>query len=138
MNRSLTARFISSWSSNTLRPACSSVRTTRSLHVSEHAGRYCVLPGGELTSNAIKLVRQELRIELRAALHFVREKSEPIATKPIHVRFNGESGSVVLHVRPASTAHHQGYALVIFDEQPAEATAEKALGLPARPTEVPA
>ena len=30
LNRSLTARFISSWSNNTLRPACSSVRTTRS------------------------------------------------------------------------------------------------------------
>ncbi len=105
------------------------------VHVSEHAGRFCVLPGGELTSNAIKLVRQELRIELRAALHFVREKHEPIATKPIHVRFNGDSGTVVLHVRPASTAHHQGYALVIFDELPAEATAAKALGLPARPTE---
>ena len=80
------------------------------VHVSEHAGRFCVLPGGELTSNAIKLVRQELRIELLAALHFVREKCEPISTKPIHVRFNGESGSVVLHVRPASSPHHQGYA----------------------------
>ena len=105
------------------------------VHVSEHAGRYCVLPGGELTSHAIKLVRQELRIELRAALHFVRERSEPFTTKPIHVRFNGESGLVVLHVRPAPSPHHQAYALVIFDEQTAEATADEALGLPARPTD---
>ena len=93
------------------------------VHVSEHAGRYCVLPGGELTSSAIKLVRQELRIELRAALHFVRERSEPFVTKPIRVRFNGESTSVVLHVRPASTPHHQAYALVVFDERTAAETA---------------
>ena len=109
------------------------------VHVSERAGRYCVLPGGEFTSNAIKLVRQELRVELRAALHFVRERSEPFVTKPIRVRFNGESGTVVLHVRPASAPQHQGYALVIFDERPAETAAEKPAelpsGLPTGPTD---
>jgi two-component system, chemotaxis family, CheB/CheR fusion protein len=102
------------------------------VHVSEHAGRYCVVPGGELTSSALKLVRQELRAELRAALYFVREKCQPFVTKPILVRFNGESGLVVLHVRPASTPPHQGYALAIFDEQTAETTAEK----PAEPSVV--
>jgi two-component system, chemotaxis family, CheB/CheR fusion protein len=105
------------------------------VHVSEHGGRYCVLPGGELTSNSIKLVRPELRVELRAALHFVREKSEPFVTRPIRVRFNGESGAVVLHVHPASTPHHQGYALVIFDERPDETAATKPPGLPGAPSE---
>lgn len=107
------------------------------VHVSEHAGRYCVLPGGELTSNALKLVRKELRGELRAALHFAREKHGPVATKPIRVRFNGESGSVVLHVRPASTPLHQGYVLVIFEEQPPEKAAEQPPELPAPSQAVP-
>ena len=107
------------------------------VHVSEHAGRYCVLPGGELSSSAIKLVRQELRVELRAALHFVRERSAPVVTKPIRVRFNGESGTVVLRVRPASTPHHPGYALVIFDERPDETAAKKASELTAGPVGAP-
>ncbi len=106
------------------------------VHISEHAGRYCVLPGGELSSSATKLVRRELQIELRSALHFVRERHEPFISKPIQVRFNGKSGSVVLQVRPASTTRHQGYVLVIFDEKPVELTAEQDLGLPARPTEI--
>ena len=37
------------------------------VHLSEHAGRYLVHPGGELTASVFRLVRDELRIELRAA-----------------------------------------------------------------------
>jgi two-component system, chemotaxis family, CheB/CheR fusion protein len=105
------------------------------VHVSEHAGLYCVLPGGELTASVIKLVRKEFRGELRAALHIAREKHEPFATKPIRVRFNGETSFVVLHVRPVSTTTHQGYALVIFEEQTAETAAKKPPGSPAQPSE---
>ena len=37
------------------------------VHLSEHAGRYLVHPGGEPTASIFKLVREELRIELRAS-----------------------------------------------------------------------
>ena len=50
----------------------------RVVHLSEHAGRYLVHPGGELTTSAFKLVREELRIELRAALHAARERGVPL------------------------------------------------------------
>ncbi|HEX8853210.1 MAG TPA: chemotaxis protein CheB, partial [Pyrinomonadaceae bacterium] len=39
------------------------------VHMSERAGRYMELHGGELSPNLLSLIRPELRLELRAALH---------------------------------------------------------------------
>lgn len=88
------------------------------VHLSEHVGRYLLNPAGEPTLNIFKLVRKELQLELRAALHTARTKEEPADTKPLHVKFNGDSGYVTLHVRPATDAQQRGFALVIFNEYP--------------------
>lgn len=87
------------------------------VHLSEHAGRYLLPPGGEITDSAHKLVRPELRMDLRGALQAVREQSEEITTKPVSVRFNGESEQVTLRVKPALGDQHHGFVLVIFDGQ---------------------
>ena len=87
------------------------------VHLSEHVGRYLVHPGGTLTSNVFKLVREELQIELRAALHAARRKGRAMRSPSIAVRFNEEIAMVILHVRPAMEPEHEGFALVIFDEQ---------------------
>jgi two-component system, chemotaxis family, CheB/CheR fusion protein len=87
------------------------------VHLSEHAGRYLLNAGGEPTLNVIKLVRRELQIELRAALHAVRRQNAPVSTNPVQVRFNGESGSVVMHVRASLEPHQAGFALIIFEER---------------------
>lgn len=86
------------------------------VHVSEHAGRYLVHPGGEITSSAFKLVREELRLELRAALHTAREHHEPRRSPPVPVSFDGQFRDVALHVRPSLEPEQEGFALVIFDE----------------------
>src|SRR5262249_55607213 len=39
------------------------------VHLSERAGRYLQIAGGEPSQNLLKLVRQELRLELRSALY---------------------------------------------------------------------
>lgn len=39
------------------------------VHLSDGVERYLVLPGGEVTMNLYKVVREELRIDLRGALH---------------------------------------------------------------------
>jgi two-component system, chemotaxis family, CheB/CheR fusion protein len=87
------------------------------VHLSEHAGRYLLSPGGEPTVNLLKLVRKELQIELRTALHAARTKNAPVDSKPVPVRFNGESGFVTLHVRPSLEPRQEGFALVIFEER---------------------
>lgn len=96
------------------------------LHLSEHAGRYLLPPGGEPTQSAVKMVREELRIELQAALQRVRDKGKSYDSRPIPVRFNGHSSPVVLHVHAAEQRGHdgetgdhddEGFALVIFEER---------------------
>ncbi len=86
------------------------------VHVSEHAGRYLLHPGGELTSNAFKLLREELRIDLRAALSEARH-GKPTRSRPIAVQFEGQTHAVVLDVRPALEPKEQGFVLVLFDEE---------------------
>ena len=102
------------------------------LHLSEHAGRYLVHPGGEPTQSAVKMVREELRVELQAALHQARERKETLDSKPIPVRFNGHAIPVVLHVRPSLERDEEGFVLVIFEERDPSVTGEVA---PAGPRE---
>jgi two-component system CheB/CheR fusion protein len=86
------------------------------VHVSEHAGRYLVHPGGEITTNVFKLVREELRIPLRTALHDVRRTTRRCRTNPIPVRFNGDTRFVRVDVRPTQSKEQDGYILILFDE----------------------
>lgn len=86
------------------------------VHLSEHTGRYLTLPGGEPTTSIVKIVREDLRIELRALLRAAREEQKPKRSKPIPVRFNGDTCPVVLHVRPSQEPQQEGYVLVFFDE----------------------
>src|SRR5205823_1206162 len=86
-------------------------------HLSEHAGRYLIHPGGEPTPNVLKLVRPELRVELQVALQTARDRKEPFDSPPIQVQFDGESCPVLLHVRPALDPASEGFALVIFEER---------------------
>ncbi len=88
------------------------------VHLSEHAGRYLIHPGGTLTASVVKLIREELRIELRALLQQARDKREPLDSRVIPVRFNGHPVPVVMHVRPARETEQEGLVLLIFDERP--------------------
>lgn len=71
------------------------------VHISEHAGRYLQVSGGDLSANVHRLAREELRLELRAALQRAAESGRDARTKPIPVRFGEEPKRVVIHVRPS-------------------------------------
>ena len=86
------------------------------LHVSEHAGRYLQVSGGLPSNNVFKLVREELRTELHAALFLARERQKTSRSKPIAIRVNGETRNVVLRVSPTEAQETQGLSLVLFDE----------------------
>ena len=75
-------------------------RMHRVIHLSDHAGRYFQPSGGVLSGDAIDLVRPELRLELRSALHRAFERRQPTLTLPIPVQFNGKPHRVHLQVRP--------------------------------------
>ena len=88
------------------------------VHLSERAGRYLVHPGGEITTNVFRLVREEFQIELRAAIHRVRKTQEASCSRPIAVQFDGQRCHIVLRVQPALEPRRDDFVLVIFDEQP--------------------
>jgi two-component system CheB/CheR fusion protein len=88
------------------------------VHLSEHASRYLIHPGGEPTTNILMVAREELRIELQVCIQAAREKKEPIDSGPISVLFPNENPRpVVMHVRPAMEADRDGFVLVIFEER---------------------
>ncbi len=88
----------------------------RVIHASEHAGRYLQVPGGELSASVFRLAREELRIELRAALHSAVEHGESSRSRPILIELEGKAKQVVLNVRPWKDPELSNLHLVIFDE----------------------
>jgi two-component system CheB/CheR fusion protein len=74
--------------------------THRAVHLSENAGRFFQPAGGPMNSDAVDLVRPELRFELRSALHRAFDQRQSTLSLPIPVRFNGAPHRVLLSVEP--------------------------------------
>ncbi|HZZ62324.1 MAG TPA: chemotaxis protein CheB [Roseiarcus sp.] len=86
----------------------------RVVHLSEHAGRYLQPSGGTLVNDITELAREELRLDLRAALHRVLVNNEPSLTGPIAVRFNGDLRRVYLQARPLDSNPNASRAAIVF------------------------
>lgn len=87
------------------------------VHVSQRAGRYLQVPGGELTANVFHLVRPELSLDLHTGLHHATADGSATRSRPIDVTIDGAHRQVIVHVRPAvGGADEDGYALIVFDE----------------------
>jgi len=92
----------------------------RVVNLSGEAGRYLQHPSGELTASAFKLVREELRLELRACLGEARRSGAEVRTRPIRVQLQGSARPVVLRARPSTVPQELGFVLVLFEEWDAE------------------
>jgi two-component system CheB/CheR fusion protein len=88
----------------------------RMVHLSEHAGRYLQSSGGALTNDITELAREELRFDIRAALHRVFARNEASLSGPIGVRFNGAVRRVYLQSRPIASENPGRSAIVFFFE----------------------
>jgi two-component system, chemotaxis family, CheB/CheR fusion protein len=89
----------------------------KTVHVSQRAGRFLQIPGGELTANVFNLVRPELSIELHAAVATASSKRTPVRARPVTLTLDGSVRQVVMHVSPAADDNdEQGYSLIVFDE----------------------
>ena len=99
----------------------------RIVHASEHAGRYLQVPGGELSFSVFRLIREELRVELRTAMQAAVEQGTSSHSRPILITFDGEPKQVVLQVRPSNDPELGNLHLVMFDEY------EVAEGAPSAP-----
>ncbi|HEV2863495.1 MAG TPA: CheR family methyltransferase, partial [Pyrinomonadaceae bacterium] len=106
------------------------------VHMSDTAGRFMELRGGEPSSNLLQLVRPELRLELRAALHHATHKNEEVLSRAVAVRLADEVKTVQVRVRPALQDGDKvrGFLLVLFEEpSAAEAASARAARADAEP-----
>jgi two-component system CheB/CheR fusion protein len=88
--------------------------TYRVMHLSEQAGRYLQPSGGTLANDITELAREELRFDIRAALHRVFARSESSLSGPIGVRFNGDARRVYLQTRPLSSDPGANHSAIVF------------------------
>ncbi|HEX8097286.1 MAG TPA: chemotaxis protein CheB, partial [Pyrinomonadaceae bacterium] len=88
------------------------------VRLSESAGRYMQVAGGEPSNNLLRLVRPELRLELRAALYQAVQKRMNVEARDLEVDVDGKAARVNLQVRPVLRDDDatRGFILVIFED----------------------
>lgn len=87
------------------------------IHISERAGRFLQMSGGEPSKNILKLVRPELRLELRSALYQAVQRQAPVEARTIKLTIDKEPETINIQVRPVlrdgDTA--KGFVLILFE-----------------------
>lgn len=97
------------------------------VHLSERAGRYLQISGGELSQNLLKLVRPELRLELRSALYQATQRQSAVESRALKVNISDRTETVNIHVRPVLREGDiaQGFVLVLFERAEDEAAQQE-------------
>jgi two-component system, chemotaxis family, CheB/CheR fusion protein len=97
------------------------------VHLSERAGRYMQIAGGEPSNNLLKLIRPELRLELRTALYQAVQNRTNVEAKNLKIGIGESTENLNIHVRPIfrETDTARGFILVLFER--AEETQGEAL-----------
>ena len=90
------------------------------VHLSNGAGRYMRVGGGELTNNLVQLVHPDLRLDLRSALFQAGKQTTNVEARGLKLSIDGHIETVNVMVRPVlgSDDTSRGFALVLFE--PAE------------------
>ena len=93
------------------------------VHMSARVGRYLQVPGGEPTRELLKLVRADLRSDLRSALHQAARDRIAVEVKNLAALLEDGERLIDLTVRPALRDGDppRGYFLVTFEEKDHEA-----------------
>jgi two-component system, chemotaxis family, CheB/CheR fusion protein len=99
------------------------------VHLSENAGKYLHLTGGEISQNLLKLVREELRLELRTALYQATQRNMPVEARGLSVKIDNKIEVLNIHVRPVLNPADiaKGYILVVFEQQAKEEQSQQIL-----------
>ena len=89
----------------------------KAVYLAEMAGGFLCLPGGEITQNIFKLVREELRMELRAVVHDARKHGTVQHSRAISITDHGKPQQVVMSAYPVVGGDHDGFVLLVFDQR---------------------
>jgi len=88
------------------------------LHMSESAGSFMQIKGGEPSTNLLTLVRPELRLELRAALYQAAQKKTEVEAHGISFQVDGDTKYARVRIRPVlgEEDRARGFFLVLFED----------------------
>ncbi|HYF15987.1 MAG TPA: chemotaxis protein CheB [Phycisphaerales bacterium] len=84
------------------------------VHVSAHAGSFLKFAGGEPTTNLLRVVLPELRVELRGALVRAAEMGTTVEVFGVQAEVDGQPRAVDIRVAPAPEIA-PGFLLVLFE-----------------------
>ncbi|HVG14705.1 MAG TPA: PAS domain S-box protein, partial [Chitinophagaceae bacterium] len=89
------------------------------VHMSEKVGKYFEFGGGEPTQNLLKLIKPEIRLELRSALFQAVQHKAAIESRNINLVVNGEPQLLQIHVRPVlkNGDTTKGFILIVFEHK---------------------
>lgn len=99
------------------------------VHMSERAGKYFEFSGGEPTQNLLKLIRPQLRLELRSALYQAVQNKTAIEARNIKVVVNGEQQSLDIQVRPVLADRHVGKGFILIIFKPAQENSQESVAV---------
>jgi two-component system CheB/CheR fusion protein len=86
------------------------------MHMSESAGRFLQLTGGEPSPNLLRLVHPMLRLELRTLLFRAAQTGQTAEIASVPLEMAGKAAEVDLRVSPAGDLA-PGYLLVVFEKR---------------------
>ncbi|MCX5891976.1 MAG: PAS domain-containing protein, partial [Deltaproteobacteria bacterium] len=87
------------------------------IHFRGHTGRFLEPAPGEASLNLIKMAREGLQVELRAAVYAVLKSNAPVRKAGLRLHLNGSIGVVNLEVFPLrAAAALERYFLVVFED----------------------
>ncbi|SDE44881.1 two-component system, chemotaxis family, CheB/CheR fusion protein [Dyadobacter soli] len=88
------------------------------LHLTERAGRFLHIAGGEPSKNLLKLIRPELRLELRTAFYQAVQQQTNVEARNLKIRMDDQTETVTIHVRPVLREGDpaRGFILVLFQQ----------------------
>ncbi len=87
------------------------------VHVSEHAGKYLEISGGEPSRHLQRLLLPGLRLDLRAAIYAARQSSTRADARRIAFEHEGKQRTVDLRVRALDMPELGGNAALIYLEE---------------------
>jgi two-component system CheB/CheR fusion protein len=90
------------------------------VHLSDRAGAFMQIMGGEPSHNLLKMIRPELRLELRSALYQALHDRVNVDSRSISLGSGDERKTINIIVRPVLRDEDsaRGFILVVFEELP--------------------
>ncbi len=101
-------------------------------------GHYLEPEPGEASFNLLKMAREGLKLELRAALHRAKKTNAPVRKDGLRVRYDGQVRHVTVEIVPLKTAPSgERVYLILFEETIPEAVPEPQETIPAERAKKP-